>query len=120
MSLKRTPMPRRTTRIKASNPARKRANWTRAYGSPERCAWIASQPCVVMGCRRGPCENCHAETGGTGRKADADQIFPACPAHHRELHTVGVVTFSRLHSLDLAQCARETALAWATAQGEAA
>jgi hypothetical protein len=106
-----TPLARRT-RVKAVNATRKEANHARSYGGVERIAFVAALPCVVMGCRRGPCENAHATTGGTGRKADAETVFPCCPTHHRELHNGGAQTFQRLHSLDLAACAAETERRW--------
>lgn len=122
-------LPARTARLASSkSPARApmtrtrrtKASFSRIYGSVERVQFVAALNCVVLGCRRGPCENCHSETGGIGRKANAATIFPACPTHHRELHAVGVRTFESLHHLSLAACAAECEAAWQAYQREVA
>ena len=114
--MKRSKPLQRTTRLRASGPirAKKRsaAETQRVYGSDERISWLKQQPCVVMGCGRGPCEVAHTENGGVGRKADACHTIPLCPTHHRESHVVGVQTFSRLHHLDLTALAAHTERQW--------
>lgn len=112
MTLKRSAMPPRTTRVKARNPKRHAKNQLRAYGPAERREWIASQSCSVPMCPRTPCENAHTASGGVSRKADADTVIPLCRYHHGELHQHGAVSFQRVHRLSLAACAEATARAW--------
>ena len=99
-SIPRSAPPRRR------NPARRNREWTRAYHSDERVAFVAALPCVV--CGYGPCENAHWKGGGAGRKADASAILPLCKLHHAEQHQLGVSTFGGRHGLDLAALAAET------------
>ena len=114
--MKRTPMPRptkplaRATPVKATNPKRKRQSFARAYGSPERVAWMQAQPCLV--CGQGGCENAHVGTGGMGRKSDACQIVPLCHRHHAELHAEGRQTFEGHHRIDLAHWAAVVDARW--------
>lgn len=100
------------TRLRARNPKRRKAEWARAYHSPERVAWVRARPCFVCGCPRRPSENAHTVTGGMGRKADASTIAPLCAYHHAELHQVGASTFETLHRFPLAWAAAETEEAW--------
>jgi len=117
--------PRKARRpIKRVNRKRKAKNWTRAYGSVERVAFVASMPCIALWtvdhheCG-GDIENAHVVKGdgGAGYKASAEYIAPLCTDHHRHLHRVGPDTFQRVHDVDLAACAAETARAW-EARGE--
>lgn len=78
--MKRSAPMKRSGRVKARNAKRYAKNWTRAYGSPERVAWVQSLPCV--GCGGGPSENAHAISGGKSRKADADTVAPLCRGCH--------------------------------------
>jgi hypothetical protein len=114
--MRRSPIQRHTPLPRASKPmrARKRSasEFQRIYGGAERVAWQKAQPCLVIGCGRGPCEVVHTTSGGTGRKADACHTVSLCAAHHRELHAVGVRTFESLHHLSLAACAAECERAW--------
>lgn len=74
--------------------ARKKAEWTRAYGSKERVQWIKSRRC--FGCRSiAGCENAHLVSGGMGRKADAALVIPLCHLCHAEQHRVGNEAFAR-------------------------
>lgn len=83
--------------------------------------WFVSAvlECVVPGCEQDDGEyneNAHIETGGMGRKADADKIVPACRRHHRGpggMHD-GIETFAERWGLDLEQCAADTERAWQT------
>ena len=97
---------------------RSREETQRVYGGPERIEWLKAQPCVVMGCGRGPCEVAHTQNGGTGRKADACHTVSLCPAHHRELHAIGVRTWESLHRLDLAALAAHTERQWQRHQSD--
>ena len=107
--MKRTPLTRRTP-VKKRNAKRKASEWARAYGSKERVAWVARQPCAICGyC---VCENAHTTTGGMGRKADADHIVPLCADHHRELHQHGQATFEATYGIRLESVAKNTALAF--------
>lgn len=110
--MKRSPL-RRSKGVRKRNPARRKSELARCYGSRERVEWVKAQRCI---CRtticEGPSENAHIKTGGTGRKADADQIVPLCHNHHVILHTEGVIWFQNLYSIDLDAAARATADAW--------
>jgi hypothetical protein len=69
---------------------RKPSETLRAYGPPARRRFVTALPCVycvavspmfaLVGGKR---HQAHVETGGTGRKADADKIVPLCASHHR-------------------------------------
>lgn len=117
----------RTQRIARAKPPNRRnrkrhtREWIRAYGSPERCEFVKGLPCVVCGFV--PSENAHIETGGMGRKADADKIVPLCGLAaelalfdrvgcHTILHAAGRESLEKLRGLDLSACARETEKAW--------
>lgn len=104
--MKKTPMKRR-------NVKRKKSEWARAYHSKERVEFVKSLPCRVPTCAAmSPSENAHAETGGTGRKADYDKILPLCTKHHRELHDHGQETFEAKHEITLLECADWTEWKW--------
>lgn len=95
---------------------RREREWERAYGSEARVRWVQSLPCLVHDCRGWPIDNAHIETGGTGRKADADRIVPLCRAHHlggdQSLHRLGREGFEVLHGLDLEQEAAAVERRW--------
>lgn len=78
---------------------RKPSEFARIYGSPARVRFVARLGCVV--CGRTPAENAHTESGGMGRKADADTIVPLCGFHHRELHFWGADTFADCYEVNL-------------------
>lgn len=101
--------PTRSGRVRVRNVPRHTANWTRAYGSAERVAWVAAMPCAV--CLRPNCENAHVRSGGTGRKADACWIVPLCPLHHAELHR-GAKTFQAKYRIDVLEEATITEARW--------
>lgn len=108
--MKRTPLTRKT-RVKRANRPRKAENFARAYGSPERVAWVQSQPCWV--CAGTPSENAHCRTGGMGRKADARYILPLCHHHHNLLHRMGQDSFEESYNMDLEYGASITDARWA-------
>ena len=122
---------RRTARLKRGKPpkrsgriARKRrspAEFRRIYGSQSRVNFVASLPCLVTTCPAPKCECAHIESGGTGRKADADRIVPLCPTHHRDLHQYGPGHFATAHRITpqmLQYAARATEIAWRAHCGE--
>jgi hypothetical protein len=101
---------KRTSRIPRVNRERKSKNWIRSYGSVERVEWVKQQGCVV--CGRIPSENAHTETGGVGRKADADTIAPLCKKHHFILHMEGKATFEEAYAIHLSWAAELTEDRW--------
>lgn len=113
--LTRTPMPRGRTRVKPVNRKRRGKEWLRAYGSPERVAFVKSLPCIASPyvCA-GVIQNAHVRGGGASRKADADQIVPACELHHKQMHTLGIRTFASVYRLDLAAEAARVEQLWNT------
>ena len=97
-AMKRSPLPPR-------NPARRKKEWTRSYGSPERVMAVTLMGCAVSWCT-GLSQNAHLETGGTGRKADADKVVNLCIRHHLwnddSLHALGSAkAFDMVHDTDL-------------------
>lgn len=111
--LVRVAPPKRSGKPRAVNRKRKAREWTRAYGSPERVAFVAALPCVVSGCVVSPCENAHTSgDGGAGRKASARYVIPACAAHHHEQHTIGAGTFALKYQLNLRALAAAVEAAW--------
>lgn len=102
-------------RPKAKNVARSADEFTRTYGSPERCEFVQTLPCIVPGCDK-PAENAHIEGDGAGRKADATKIAPICRGHHRtrrdSLHNLGREAFEGEHLVDLEALALDTERCW--------
>lgn len=90
--------------------SRKAKDRERAYGGPDRIAWVQRLPCWV--CGHGASQNAHVKTGGMGRKADARWIVPLCESHHHELHQHGQKTFEKKHSVDLAFAAQIVDARW--------
>lgn len=90
--MKWTPLARKSPlkrgiRVKPVNKARKAKNTERAYGPPERRAWLVRQPCCVCGSvsQDGNHQH-HTRNGGKGRKADADTLVSLCHTCHRLYH----------------------------------
>ena len=109
-------MPPRKKGVRKVNKARRSKEWARAYGSLERCFYVAQLACVVPWCyTRGWMENAHIETGGMGMKADATKVVPACAYHHRtgdlSMHN-GIKTFQSDTGVDLEEAARLTEESW--------
>jgi hypothetical protein len=96
------PKPRRSSR-KPSSPAIRKARprarnakrhgreWTRAYHSSARVAFVQSLPCLICGIVPSVCAHVGRKGAGASRKADYDQTVPLCQAHHDELHDHGVI-----------------------------
>ena len=95
--------------LKRVNARRKRERFERAYGSVARVLWYRSCACVVPGCP-GRSEYAHVRSRGAG--GTADDGVPACNAHHRLLHRLGVRLFNAMFGIDLADLAAQHALRW--------
>ena len=106
--------------VKRVNAKRKAKNWSRAYGSEERVAFVQSLPCVFGG-QSSPCAgviaNHHTESGGRGRKADAETVVPLCTRHHLELHQAGATAMETVYGVDLKAEAALTETRWQIASG---
>lgn len=96
------------------NRKRRTKEWLRTYGSDERVKWVKSLTCLVYspGFCEGPIENAHTESGGCGRRADADTIVPLCKFHHAQLHWCGRGVWEESREISLAACALETERRW--------
>jgi hypothetical protein len=106
--------------VKRRNAKRYRANWSRAFGSPERRKFVASLPCVFARDSE-PCagkiENHHTANDGKSRKGNYDTIVPLCTRHHGILHRFGVAGMERSYRVNLKVAAAHTELRWKIAQG---
>lgn len=110
--MKRTALKRRK-RVNPVNPDRRAREFQRAYGSEERVYYVGQHlACVVPDCHAHECDNAHIETGGMGRKADADKVAPICNPHHRLLHQHGPETFEAAYGVDLEEAAADTESRW--------
>ena len=96
--------------IPKKNPARAKLALARAFGGPERIAWIQAQLCVA--CGREGCQNAHVRSGGAGRRADARWVVPLCPTCHALVHSGGQASFERAHQIDLFDLAVLTEARW--------
>ena len=108
---RRTPIKRSTHRIPRTGVKRKprpKSETLRIYGGKKRTLFVKGLACIACGYQGWMVENAHIESGGTGRKADADKIVPLCGPHHRFLHTWGRYTFEKYYELDLAAEAART------------
>lgn len=113
------PKPRKQiarSRVRKSNPKRRKSEFVRCYGSKQRVEFVNALGCI---CRTTRClgqkvDNHHIRTDGMRRKAGYDQIVPLCRFHHILLHntTMHRTAFENCFGLDLAQCARDTEQAW--------
>ena len=98
--------------MKRANPARRAKEWARAYGSLERVYYISNHlACSVDYCFSRDIVNAHTETGGAGRKADAETVIPLCNLHHAEYHK-GAKTFVARYGIDLFGYAADTEMFW--------
>lgn len=75
--------------VKRVNPARKKREWERAYGSKARVEWVKAQPCAYcvglspfFGKTDSSSHNAHTEHDGGSRKGGYKSIVPLCPTHH--------------------------------------
>jgi hypothetical protein len=72
--------------------------------SPKHLDWVRDLPCAVCGQNQQPNDPAHVRRGtdgGTGLKPSDCWVIPLCHPHHFEQHTVGELTFSRRHRLDM-------------------
>lgn len=69
----------RSGRVKQVNAKRKAKTLVRAFGSPERRAWMRTLPCFGC-CREGFSVSAHIANDGLGRRAGASQTIPLCCA----------------------------------------
>lgn len=103
---------------KKVNKARKAKEFTRSYGSRERVRWIKAQPCCVPKCQfLLPSQNVHIVGGGAGRKASATLIVAMCPLHHASLHSMGALSFQRVHKIQLILIANDLEKLWRRVSG---
>lgn len=112
--------PIRKIRVKTSNPQRRKKSFARAYGGKERVRWVQTQPCCVaayFAVHRDLVDNVHIETGGAGRKADANTVVPMCRDHHRLLHQMGRAAFEKRYNIDLGKLAQRTQARWLAFSG---
>lgn len=99
---------------KQRNEERREREFARAYHSKERVEFVASLPCIVSGCKRGPRDNAHVTAGAMGWKSDYTNIAPACRPHHTRLdtHPEGREGFEGEFYVDLAALAADTERLW--------
>jgi hypothetical protein len=108
------------SRLRRANAGRKAKNLDRAHGSPERRAWMKTQPCAI--CGRVPSDAAHVKNGGGSRKADAALTVPLCSdgpgalGHHAEYdgrkHAGGKRTFEKKYGVDMLALAAATDARW--------
>lgn len=92
----RKPLKRKTSlKPKIANPrktrTRKASEFARVYGSRERAAWVAAQPCIICGLSPvDGCDNAHTPTrSGMGKKGPYTAIIPLCRHCHTRQHMQG-------------------------------
>jgi hypothetical protein len=100
--LKRTEIKRGTKRLQRKkrmrrvNPENAARLEERNFAAPGRL--VRTLPCCA--CRKpGPSQACHYLTRGS-KLGDKRDLFPACPACHREQERLGVERFEALHAFD--------------------
>jgi hypothetical protein len=105
--LKRKTRLRRKAWMRRSNHERRAALKAEQFGP---CAVMArTLPCCVRTCDEPPpSEAAHVRSRGAGGR-DRANVAPLCRDHHREQHTIGIVSFEAEHDLDLEAVARAVA-----------
>lgn len=110
--------------VKRRNRKRYSANWLRAYGSPERVAFVEKLACANCHLRASETSgwltiaNAHIENGGRSRKADAKRIIPLCESIygngcHQKQHQHGWSALEFLSTPDAREAwADHTERAW--------
>lgn len=103
--------------VKKRNGKRHAAEWRRAYGSPERVKWITTVPCLMCGSL--PSQNAHLESGGMGRKADAESIIPLCERCHVFQHQHGWKALTGMSNWKdaMERAAKQVAAQWLEVSG---
>lgn len=105
--------PKRKTKPKAVNRARKAKTFERAYGGKERRDFVASLRCIVPRCGVSPCDPAHTSgDNGAGYKASAKYLIPLCRTHHDEQHDHGAGSFAIKYQINLRAAAAATEQAW--------
>lgn len=102
--MKRTPLKRgapiaRKTRLRPSNPKRRREAFERNFG--QRGEVVRSMPCLlaVTGECRGLVQAAHAKSRGAG--GGRRELVPLCAGHHETSHRIGAKTFAARYHVDL-------------------
>lgn len=96
--------------VKRKNVKRSAKEFARCFGSAERVAFVQALPSCVSGL--GPCENCHIEGDGAGRRAHYSKIVPLTHIEHLRIHSMGRRTFEEFYAANLTELAEETERAW--------
>ena len=117
--MKRPALPKRrsylTRKTRPKSRKRSAAEQERIYGGETRLKWIQAQGCLVEASDLSDCvgdvANHHVQTGGTGRKADAEFIVPLCHGHHDEAHH-GRTTFEWKYGINLREEAAKLEKRW--------
>lgn len=97
------------------NPKRRGSERERQFG--DLAKWVRWRSCCVRGCSRFA-EPAHVRTRrnhGAWLEISGDlvcNIAPLCHVHHREQHAIGIDSFQRRYSLDLAAIAKQTGIDW--------
>jgi hypothetical protein len=113
---RKTPM-KRGGRIKPVNAKRKAKNWARAYRSPAFVQWISRLPCWACGyAGPSPRQAAHTETGGMGRKADANTVIALCGVCHAKQHQSGWLAISMTEE-SKARATAQTQAMWEARRG---
>jgi hypothetical protein len=91
----------------------------RKGSNPRHLVWIATLPCIVLGCR-GDAVAAHVRMGtggGTALKPPDRWTVPLCHHHHTEQHQIGHWAFEKKYQIDFRQRA-ESLAALSPYQGE--
>lgn len=101
----------RRTRIKSTNPKRRKKRYDEAFG--DKATFVRDCNCLV--CGRNPSHPHHVKSRGAG--GTAEHLVPLCHEHHRELHAIGARTFQTKHNVDLVREAEHYDERWQTGVG---
>lgn len=99
------PKQKARTRIKPSNPKRRKENFKKYYGSIERVKLLNATPCLI--CSNLPSDAAHTVSKSAG--GTFTDLLPLCRTHHSQLHNLGTQTFEKLHNIKLTELAKEFA-----------
>lgn len=81
---------------------------------PRHRKFVRSYACCVEGCDQGPIEFAHvrsAANSGTGIKPADFWGVSLCAHHHRESHSIGILSFEKKYKTNLSELAVKFALA---------
>lgn len=99
------PKQKARTRVKPSNPKRRKENFKKYYGSIERVKIINNTPCLC--CSSLPSDSAHVKSKASG--GTFTDLIPLCRIHHAQLHNLGTRNFETLHDINLTELAKEFA-----------